>query len=154
MRRIGGRAVFTSIVLAVALIAPTMGQAQDIIPQRAEAAAPIGFLKIDGIDGDATGESHGGHIELLSFSWDPKRVNAPPTPGPGELTVTTRPGRASPRLRRAAAGREVIPEMVLTIRRSGAPYHVVRLQDVSVASVRPTGDLEEIAFSYKKISYR
>jgi type VI secretion system secreted protein Hcp len=145
------------LFLATAVAAAPLGEE---VPGQEAAAA---YLKLGGVEGEATRGARGEEIELLSFSWGGAAgrtagVGTRPPAGPGTLVATKRVDTASPKLMEAIADGTIFPRAELRIRaaREGERYLVIRLENVTIASVRPSasGDevpTEQVSFAYEKI---
>ena len=126
------------------------------------------FLKIEGIDGEATaGRGHEDWIEIESFSWGESR-----TLGTGrardrsqtafsDVSVVKDVDAASPDLYQACANGKHYPTATLVVRKAGEPfdYFSIRLQDVRISSVKISHakerevPMEEITLNYGKITW-
>lgn len=127
------------------------------------------FIKIDGIDGEATAaRGHEEWIEIESFSWGESR----PAGGTGQsrrrslaafsdVSVVKGVDAASPSLYQACATGKHYPTATLVVRKAGDPvdYFAILLQDVMVSSVRLShseerdAPMEEITLTYGKITW-
>lgn len=143
-----------------------------VVPNPPVAAVDM-FLKIDGIDGEASDEAHSNWIDVLSVDWGamqtPARANlAPPQrdavrqrPGRvkyGDITLTKSYDKSSPKLVEACAKGTHIPSIVLELTTSeadGSRYMRVELQDVIISSygIDATGDrpMESISLNFAKV---
>jgi type VI secretion system secreted protein Hcp len=128
------------------------------------------FLKVDGIDGDATDVNHTGEIEVASWSWGVSQVFISSlgggivggTPKVGNILVTKQVDRASPILLRAFLELTHIAQAVLTQRRPGAgkqDFLSVTLQDVLISSLNDVDDglapkpKETVVFVFSRVIY-
>ncbi len=136
------------------------------------------FLKIDGIDGEASDEAHSDWIDVLSVDWgaraDPAR---PTTPAPqrrggdgarrptrmeiGNVVLTKSYDASSPSLALACAKGTHIPSLVLELTSSeadGSRYVRYELQDVIISSysIDATGDrpTESVTFNFAKVEWQ
>jgi type VI secretion system secreted protein Hcp len=124
------------------------------------------FIKLDGIEGEATDRDHRGEIEVLSWSWGLTR----PLPGAGgagtgkatplELRVVHRYDKASPLIGKRAAAGQHIATAVLSARKAGEgqkDFLQVTMKEVFITSVTVTdggeGPSEEVAMSYRSIDF-
>ena len=128
------------------------------------------FLKIEGIEGEATvaGDGHEDWIEILSFSWGASR----PSTGTGrargagrasfsDMSVVKRVDASSPSLYLASASGKRLPSAVLEVRKPGTrmSYYTIRMDGVRISSVSVSSSkdsaepVEEITLSYGKISW-
>jgi type VI secretion system secreted protein Hcp len=128
------------------------------------------FLKLDGINGEATDANHPGEIEVVSWSWGVSEVFISSlgvgivggTPKVGNFLVTKEVDRASPSLLRACLKLTHIANAVLTQRRPGAGkqnFLSITLQDVLISSVNDVDESvspkpkETVAFVFSKVIY-
>ena len=146
--------------------------------QHAYAAQVDYFLKIDGIDGESTHSSHGGEIEILSWSWGATNAGTFSGGGGGgagqvsfsDISIVKTLDKSSPKLFMATAQGEHMREVIL----SGAAlttgkndarsqdYYVITLSDVLVTSYQQSGSSGDIVptesvsmnFSKIKVEYR
>jgi type VI secretion system secreted protein Hcp len=145
----------------------------------ADAAQVDYYLKIEGVDGEATDDRHKGQIEIQSFSWG---VSNPSTVGPGSagsgagresptlqstgqtasfynLNIMKRLDKSTPMLFLKAASGEHIPEVVLTGQLSGenpSAFYTITMSDVIISSFwQPTPEgqppMESVSFNFAKI---
>jgi type VI secretion system secreted protein Hcp len=127
------------------------------------------FLKIDGIQGEATDVNHQNEIEVVSWSWGVSEVFITSgggivggKPKVGDFVISKQVDKASPNLLRACLTAKHIKEVVLTQRRPGAGksnFLTITLKDVLISSLndidtgvaaRPT---ENIVFKFGKVIY-
>ena len=126
------------------------------------------FLRLDGIEGEATHRDHRGEIELLSWSWG---MNNEPASGGGggsgvgrakaqSLLFVHRYDKASPPLLRQAATGRHIATAVLSARRSGAgtrDFLKITLREVIVTSLQMAdngdGPIEQVALNFAEIAF-
>lgn len=101
------------------------------------------FLKLDGVQGEATHSRHAHEIDILGWSWG--LVHATPTATASDvarvateaITVQKFVDIASPALMRLAAERRRIASGVVTTRHaSGGDFLLLKMTDVLVDSVR------------------
>jgi type VI secretion system secreted protein Hcp len=129
------------------------------------------FLEIEGIPGEVEETAHAGWIGVSSYGHDVRQQvydRLTPLSEAGTEPVRHRAFRvvkpidkSSPKLFLACCALQRIPEVVLDLRKQGAPaeFYVVRFQDVLVTSVSPHGasgdslPLEEVSFNYGKIAW-
>ena len=131
------------------------------------------FLKLDGIEGEATDAKHKGELVLESFGWGVSHAAAGGGAGGGrgagkaqfqDLVVVVRASKASPKLFLACATGQHLKSAILTARKAGkAPleFLTITLGDVLVSSFQETGSagevpLETVSLTYAKveIAYR
>ncbi len=105
-------------------------------------AAFDAFLKIDGVDGEATDERHRDEIEVFSWSWGAANREAVGGTGPAvsEITVTKQLDKSSPLLFLKTARGEPAEKVVLRladVRYEGeAPvFYEIVMEDVLVTSI-------------------
>ena len=128
------------------------------------------FLKIDGIEGEATDINHQNEIEVVSWNWgvseQPISSGGGGTGGGkakvGDFVITKRLDKASPNILRACLTAKQIKEVVLTQRSAGAGklnFLTITLEDVLISSLneietnaaaRPT---ESVVFAFGKVIY-
>ncbi len=106
------------------------------------------FLKIDGIDGDATAHKHKGEIELLSFSWGISNSSTSTGGGGGagkvnvqDLSILKQIGAASPELMEACCSGKHFPSATITLasRETQLEYLKIKLSDVLISSYQTGG---------------
>lgn len=112
------------------------------------------FLKLEGIEGEATDAGHSGEIELVSWNWEvtqPSSMHSGSGGGTGkaranDLEFVHALDKASPNLFKYCVTGKHIPEAVLTIRKAGGSpleYLKLTMKDVLVTLVRPSSASEE-----------
>ena len=130
------------------------------------------FLKIEGIDGESTDAAHKNWTEILTYSHGITKSGSSHTGGGGgagksthdDFHISKRLDKASPKLALACCNGQHIPKVILELCQTGGDgqkFMEYELEDVFVASVRPTGDAngqegrpsEEVAFRYGKIKF-
>jgi type VI secretion system secreted protein Hcp len=120
------------------------------------------FLKIDGIEGEATDAGHGEWIDVLSVSWgtanSSSRQTSPVGSGPGTLTLVRSVDRASARLSEACTSGRSLGRVVLHARSRQGGLDEYLMDDVSIRSCsqgsagdRPT---ENVTLNFAKIELR
>lgn len=123
-------------------MSPAGSSWQHVSAQAAPKAAPSDrlYLKLDGVDGEATEIDHAGDLLLRSFTWSESRpVDA------GKLVTKDFRGvmtfdKSSPTLMRKAALRERIAKATLAIRTPlGQDYLRWTMTDILVTSVQVDG---------------
>jgi type VI secretion system secreted protein Hcp len=96
------------------------------------------FLKIDGISGDSTDQTHKGEIDVMSFSWGESNASANRGPGGGggagrvsfqDLHIGKSTDSASPLLFQACASGKHIKSATLTLRKAGGEAGLPAVQD-------------------------
>jgi len=120
------------------------------------------FLKIDGIDGEATDNGHKDWINLLSVS---NGITRPGGSTSGAATfepivIHKRIDKASPKLMEAIATGEHLDEAIIEIQTPGrsGQYIKITMEDVIISSFSSSGSqsdvpTEEVAFYYNKIKF-
>ena len=148
---------------ALALVAPLA--TLTITPAHAAFDA---FLKIDGIDGEATDQRHRDHIEVFSWSWGV--ANREATGGGGgkvsvsEITITKEVDKSSPKLFLSTAIGEPAGDVVLRMAESRESdektvYYQLELKDVYVTSIdsnvrtRKEELTENITLNFSEITF-
>jgi len=114
------------------------------------------FIKIEGIDGEATDHEHQGWIEVESWSWgegrSPARRATPGGNGPGVLTLSRSVDRASPNLTQACASGRSLGRVLVHVRASGGGYNEYVVDDVSCSQAsagdRPT---ENVSLNFARV---
>jgi type VI secretion system secreted protein Hcp len=109
------------------------------------------FLKLDGVKGESQDATHGGEIDLESFSWGETNSTTigSATGGAGagkvkfdELVFTMRVSSASPQLAFMCASGTHFPTVVLTARKAGGKqeeYYKVTFKTVFISKYRSVG---------------
>src|SRR5450755_3906540 len=103
------------------------------------------FLKIKGIEGDATADGHTNEIQLESWSWGESNSgssNQGPGGGSGKVSMqdfhfVMKANKASPKLFLSCACGDHIPEAVLACRKAGGKqqdFMTVKMSDLIVSS--------------------
>jgi type VI secretion system secreted protein Hcp len=126
------------------------------------------FLKVDGIEGEATDVNHKDEIEVVSWSLGVEQPAAPP-PGSGgasgrarigDLAVVKYVDKASPHLFRRCVKGTHIPTVALAQRKSGAGnvhFLTITLNEVLVTRMNDASDggrpTESVSFSFGKVTY-
>jgi type VI secretion system secreted protein Hcp len=140
MRSMPTRSRRTIVLLAVVL-------AMILAPAAQALAANVDyFLKIPDIDGESKDKTHGGEIEVLSWSWG----EANPATGTGgtasgavqwdPIVLAKFIDKASPKLMRVVATGEHLPGAVLTLREDNKhEYLVIDMTDVVITSYQVSG---------------
>jgi type VI secretion system secreted protein Hcp len=128
------------------------------------------FLKVDGINGEATDVNHQNEIEVVSWSWGVSEVFITSgsggviggKPKVGDFVISKQLDRASPNLLRACLTGKHINEVVLTQRKAGAGkpnFLSITLQDVLISSLNDTDTgvaaraTESVVFAFGKVIY-
>jgi type VI secretion system secreted protein Hcp len=129
------------------------------------------FLKIKGIDGEATDKTHKGEIELESWSWGESNAGSHAHGsggGAGKVAMqdfhfVMKINKASPKLFLACASGEHIPDAVLTCRKAGKDqqeFFKVKFSDLLISSFQTGGSAhgdvvptDQISFNFSKIEF-
>lgn len=136
----------------------------------ADAAAVDYFLKIDGIDGESTDESHSGEIDISSFSWGVSQTGRASGGGGGagkasfsNISFTTMASKASPKLMEAVATGQHIKQAKLVARKAGSDgrggeFYTVTLSDLLVSSYQSGGSsgavpTDQFSLNFSKIEF-
>lgn len=129
-------------------------------------AASDYFLKLDGIDGEATDRNHNNEIEVMSWSWGMSQMGTSSTGGGAgagkvqfqDFHFTKSFDKSSPMLMQMTATGEHIKDAKLTLRKAGSDssYIVVTFSDIMVSSYSTSGNTgeaptESISLNFQKI---
>jgi len=130
------------------------------------------FLKLEGIDGEATDDQHEKEIDVLSWSWgmsQPPAVHAGAGTSVGkvsvqDLNVVKTMDKASPNLVSHCCSGKVIPTGTLTVQRAGekkVQALVIELTDILVSSYQTGGGssdgtlpADSLTLSFKTFMYK
>ena len=130
--------------------------------------AQSGYLKFDGVDGEATDREHNGWSDLVSFSHSIERASMGATGTTrrrasakiGDLVCVKELDKSSPKLQEAICTGKVFPklEVHLTTSATGArrTYYTYELKNVMITSYSISGDsngppVEEISANFEEI---
>jgi len=163
--RICSLVAVSALIAGIALAPASFAQAR-ATPERANPriAAPQAaravdmYIRIEGIDGEATDGAHRDWIEVQSWSWgatnSSARQPAPIGNGPGSLTLAKTVDKSSPKLSEACTGGRSLGQVVVHVRASGG-YNEYVMDDARVRSCsqsssgdRPT---ENITLNFGKV---
>jgi len=124
------------------------------------------YLKIDGINGEATDANHKDWLQLTSYRLPVTHTQSGTgrsAPGASELTITKLMDAASPKLYEAINKGTHLKEAVIELVHTGgkSPFLVIRLTDVLITSAlddaEATGTakfpMETISLNYSKIQW-
>lgn len=127
-------------------------------------ASAAGYIKFDGVDGEATQKDHKNWCEVSSMSMGTRRAaGTGSTAGraePNEFTVAKKTDRSSPKLMEAVCLGKVIPKVELHLTEENADdepiYYVVELENVLVTSysLGSSGDsqpVDQISMNFERI---
>jgi type VI secretion system secreted protein Hcp len=126
------------------------------------------FLKIEGIDGEASSIGHEGSIDILSWSWGASNPSSVSSGGAGSGKVSMQDfhftkyiDKSSPNLFLKTCDGQPIPSLSFTIFHRSVdgetPYLTIQLEEVFVSSTTSGGSssedkpLEQVSFTYSKI---
>lgn len=132
-------------------------------------AASDYFLKIEGVEGESKDRTHGGQLELESWSFGASQTSSTSAGGTGKVSFqdfhfTKKTDKSSPKLAQALVSGEHIPTIELTVRKAGdtpLEYIKIKLSDCLVSSYSVTGGstagedkpVESISFNFAKIEF-
>jgi type VI secretion system secreted protein Hcp len=128
------------------------------------------FLKIEGVEGEATDEKHKGEIDVESWSWGETQSGTSAAGGGGgagkvsmqDFHFVMRLNKASPKLMLACATGDHLKSATLVCRKAGGDqqeYMKIVMTDVLVSSYQTggsTGDVvpvDQISLNFSKIEY-
>lgn len=127
------------------------------------------FLKLDGIQGEATGKGHEKEIDIESFSWGATNAALSHIGGGAgqgkvslhDLTVTKKTDKASTSLMLDCCNGAHIKEGTLTARKAGGDqqeYLKIKLTDILVSSYQVSGHnstdvipVEQVSLNFAKV---
>jgi type VI secretion system Hcp family effector len=110
------------------------------------------YAKFDGVDGSSQAADHTAWIDLISVSVPLSPQSLPR--GPGKITVTKRPDKATPKLMEAAVKGKVFSTVTLdasTTSGGRTAYMRYRLTDVMISHVQPGSTTETLVISFSRI---
>jgi len=126
------------------------------------------YLKIDGIDGEATDSDHKNEIQILSYSWGGnQQTTVAGTGGSGagkvdlsHLSIVKYLDKASPKLFKALCAGTHIANATLTATKAGSdkkPFLKITLGELFVTSLQMSASseipTESVSFSYNTIKH-
>lgn len=128
------------------------------------------FLKIEGIDGEATDSKHKNEIDVESWSWGETNSGSHSFGGGGgagkvsmnDISFTMRVNKSSPKLLLACASGEHIKSAILTCRKAGKEqqeYLKIKFHDLLVSSYQTGGSrgdvvpVDSVSINFSKIEY-
>jgi type VI secretion system secreted protein Hcp len=128
------------------------------------------FLKIDGVDGEATDSKHKNEIDVESWSWGETNSGSHSFGGGGgagkvqmnDISFVMRVNKASPKLLLACASGEHIKSALLTCRKAGKEqqeYLKIKFTDLLVSSYQTGGSkgdvvpVDQVSINFSKIEY-
>ena len=136
-----------------------------ILAIEAPAAGAAGFLKFEGVKGEATDKDHQDWIDVIAVNWGATRSTTTgsgvrlkqPRMRAGTVTVTRRVDKASPVLMRRNSSGKHMAKVIIDSSYGGAraTYLKYELQNVRITSYATSGSganmTETITLSYQKI---
>lgn len=127
------------------------------------------FLKIEGVEGEATRRGHEGWIEIQAFNWGVSSAASAVTgasraagaPNFDDVSVTKYVDKATPPLAQACAEGKRMAEAEIVFYRAGStvPAGSIKLWDVAIASALSTSEatadrpIEELSLTFGKIQW-
>ncbi|GEM_PF-459169 len=156
----GGGSAVTFITLPPAVGVAVVSDAPS------QATAVDYFLKIEGVDGESTDQTHDKWIAIDSFQWGGSASST--TTGAaagggrgkvsiGDLNVVTQISKASPKLFLAMAKGDRIAKATLAVRKAGArtqgDYLTFTFTDVLITSYQVAPDGEKFSLNFSKIEF-
>jgi type VI secretion system secreted protein Hcp len=126
------------------------------------------FLKIKGVEGDATADGHANEIQVESWSWGESNsgsAGAGPGQGTGKVSMqdfhfVMKANKATPKLFLACATGDHFGEATLACRKAGQKqqdYMTIKMSDVLVSSYQTGGShgdvlpVDQISLNFAKI---
>jgi type VI secretion system secreted protein Hcp len=141
-----------SVLLVVGLVVfQIIRGSQPASAQASQAAAVDYFLKLDGIEGEATDRGHEKEIVLESYDWAGISNEGSAHTGGGagagkakvsDISFTKNVDKSTPQLLTHVATGKHIKEAVLTVRKSGEKqqdYLIIKFEDVIVSQYKNVG---------------
>jgi type VI secretion system secreted protein Hcp len=128
------------------------------------------FLKVADVEGESTDGTHGGEIDLVSWSWGETNSGTHSGGGGGgagkvtmqDFHFTMKANKSTPKLMLACATGQHIPEATLTCRKAGTEqqeYLIIKFKDLLISSYQTGGSagdvvpVDQISFNFSKIEY-
>jgi type VI secretion system secreted protein Hcp len=129
------------------------------------------FLKVEGIDGEATADKHTGELDVESWSWGESQTGTHGAGGGGgagkvamqDVHFVCRMSKASPKLFLACATGEHIKKVSLTCRKAGKEQHEylkMHLSDCLISSYQTGGSgrsetlpVDQFSVNFSKIEW-
>ena len=120
-----------------------------VTPKAPEAAVDY-FLKLDGIDGESTDDTHKGWIEINSYSLDRAAQTV--------QIARNKTSRSSAKLALFCTKGTHIKKAVLHVRKSGGDYMKIELENVLITSYQTSASssgrpMESLSLNFTKITY-
>lgn len=153
----------TAFAVRKVLLASLIGST---VPAPSYAAVDV-FLKIDGIDGEATTRDHKGEITVYAYSWGMDRAYAQAAGGASaagrpcvsELTISKPLDKASPKLMGAVIAGNNIGKARMTMRFAGEAqqdFYLVEMTNVQVSSLQQSGSselpMEQVSLRFQSVN--
>ena len=121
------------------------------------------FAKLGDIKGESLDDKHKDEVELLSWSWGISQSSSGSQSGGGgagkvsfnDFNFTHKIDKASPNLMKACATGSHIKEATITVRKAGKGQHeylIIKMQDVIITGVMPSGSGDGAATSTSRCS--
>lgn len=122
-------------------------------------AFAAGFIKFEGVDGEAADKDHKGWSDLLSFSQVSSRGDTTSTRDTGEISkvsVVKELDKSSPKIAESIAMGKTFPKVEIHLEEKDGTYYKYELTNVMVTSYSMSGDsnnrpVEEISLQYQKM---
>ncbi len=124
------------------------------------------FIKIDGVDGEATADGKRNQIDVDSWSWGETNSVARAGGGGGagkvsmqDFHFTAKLNKSSPKLMEACANGQFFKNAELTLRRAGQPsdYLTIKLTDIIISKYQTgsEGDnpVDQVSLNFAKIEF-
>ncbi len=145
------------------------GDANALAPSLQPGAVLAGYLKFDGVDGEATDEGHKDWIELLSFSQSIQNRGAGVGAGASrqrsapvieDIVVTKELDKSSPKLAEACLSGKVFPKVEIHLTKSSGEgsvtYFKYELKNVYITSYQLGGSgddrpMEQLSLNFEEI---
>jgi type VI secretion system secreted protein Hcp len=174
MLRLASIGVASVLVGFIAVSSTMQGNQNSRVPDfpavmTADAAAVDYFLKIDGIDGESTDDSHRGEIEILSYSWGMSNSGSFAAGGGGgagkvsfsSIRLTSSVNKASPMLFESVATGKHFPTATISVVKTGQEnqeFLKITLTDVIISSYQAGGmsgdiPMDSFKLNFAKIEY-
>jgi len=130
------------------------------------------FLKLEGIDGEATDDEHTDEIDIMSWGWGMTQDSAVHAGGGTtvgrvnvmDLNITKYMDKSSPTLIKHCCSGKAIPTGVLTVQKAGedkVKALELELTDIVITSFAPGGSsnagelpMESITIAFKEFMYK
>jgi type VI secretion system Hcp family effector len=122
-------------------------------------AFAAGYIKFEGLDGEAADEDHKGWSDLVSFSQISTRGDSTSTRTineVSEISVVKELDKSSPKIAESIAMGKMFPKIEIHFDENDGIYHSYELTNVMISSYSMSGDasnqpIEEISLLYEKL---